>query len=387
MHASELIAVLLSQAPPSDPLLLKEAAIRYLHRQVAFREPRFENLFRSTELPTLDALADVAQDEAHAMVLSAWYTVKEETLSYVDYDDAVRGFKHLYNRELIPYDPQEDGVTHINVYSKGKTRLGQLLSNFAHTPFHHPTYGYFASVEAFWYWYSAWSRFEVKFDALRAIHGFQAKKVGLILREEQLQLKTPLPDAIDFEQQVKTALLAKLEENSELRAMLSSNTLPLIHYYTWGEGQNVKITYPQTNLYIVDYLEKLSRFYKGQAHKLLIFGSRSITELETVKQAYQEANLEAIEIVSGGAPGVDRLVETLALSLQLPCRVFPADWETHKKAAGMIRNGKMVAYCTQGIGIWDGRSKGTLNTIQRLEKKLGHPPYVKVCNDDTQVSG
>ena len=386
MHASELIAVLLSQAPPSYPLLLKEAAIRYLHRQVAFREPRFENLFRSTELPTLDALADVAQDEAHAMVLSAWYTVKEETLRYVDYDDAVRGFKRLYNRDMIPYNPQEDGVTHINVYSKGKTRLGQLLSNFAHTPFHHPTYGYFASVEAFWYWYSAWTRFEVKFDALRATHGFQAKKMGLTLREEQLQLKTPLPAAIDFEQQVKTALLAKLEENVELRNKLSRNTLPLIHYYTWGEGQNVKITYPQTNLYILDYLEKLSRFYKGQAHKLMIFGSRSITELETVKQAYQEANLEAIEIVSGGAPGVDRLVETLALSLQLPCRVFPADWKTYKKAAGMIRNGEMVAYCTQGIGIWDGRSKGTLNTIQRLEKKLGHPAYVKVCNDDTQVS-
>lgn len=387
MHASELIAVLLSQAPPSNPLLLKEAAIRYLHRQVAFREPCFENLFRSTEPPTLDALADVAQDEAHAMVLSAWYTVKEETLRYVDYDDAVRSFKRLYNRDMIPYNPQEDGVTHINVYSKGKTRLGQLLSNFAHTPFHHPTYGYFASVEAFWYWYSAWTRFEVKFDALRATHGFQAKKMGLILREEQLQLKTPLPVAIDFEQQVKTALLAKLEENVELRNKLSRNTLPLIHYYTWGEGQNVKITYPQTNLYILDYLEKLSRFYKGQAHKLLIFGSRSITELETVKQAYQEANLEAIEIVSGGASGVDRLAETLALSLQLPCRVFPADWETHKKAAGMIRNGEMVAYCTEGIGIWDGRSKGTLNTIQRLEKKLGHPPYVKVCNDDTQVPG
>ena len=386
MQAIDLISTLLQQGPHTPPLGLKEAAIRYLHRQVAFREPQFENLFRSTELSSLDALADTVASEAQAMVLSAWQSVLTETLSYVDYEDAVRGFKQLYNHELIPFDPKEDGITHINVYSKGKTHLGRQLSNFAHTPFHHPKYGYFASVEAFWYWYSAWTHFEVKFDALRAIHGFQAKKVGLILRDEQLRQKTPLPDAVDFEQQVKAALLAKLEENAELKAELGSNTLPLIHYYTWGEGEKVKITYPQTNLYIVDYLEKLSRYYKGQAHKLLIFGSRSITDMHHVKEAYQEANLEAIEIVSGGAEGVDALAEQLALSLQLPFRKFKADWKTQGKAAGMIRNGVMVDYCTQGIGIWDGRSKGALNTIQRLEKKLGHRPYVKVVTDATEIS-
>jgi hypothetical protein len=43
--------------------------------------------------------------------------------------------------------PSEDGVTHINVYSRGNTELGRLLSNFAHTPFSHPEFGEFASVE------------------------------------------------------------------------------------------------------------------------------------------------------------------------------------------------------------------------------------------------
>jgi hypothetical protein len=50
--------------------------------------------------------------------------------------------------------PSEDGVTHINVYSRGNTELGRLLSNFAHTPFSHPEFGEFASVEGFWYWLS-----------------------------------------------------------------------------------------------------------------------------------------------------------------------------------------------------------------------------------------
>jgi len=49
-------------------------------------------------------------------------------------------------------DSKMDGVTHINIYSKGKTKLGRLLTNFAHTPFTHAEYGQFASVEGFWYW-------------------------------------------------------------------------------------------------------------------------------------------------------------------------------------------------------------------------------------------
>jgi len=32
-------------------------------------------------------------------------------------------------------NPEEDGITHINIYSKGKTDLGRMLSNFAKLPF------------------------------------------------------------------------------------------------------------------------------------------------------------------------------------------------------------------------------------------------------------
>lgn len=31
-------------------------------------------------------------------------------------------------------NPEEDGITHINIYSKGKTDLGRMLSNFAKFP-------------------------------------------------------------------------------------------------------------------------------------------------------------------------------------------------------------------------------------------------------------
>lgn len=71
-------------------------------------------------------------------------------------------------------NPDEDGITHINVYSKGKTELGQLLSNFAYTPFVHSEYGKFNSIEAFWYYYFT----GCKHDDLKLLYGYKAKEKG-----------------------------------------------------------------------------------------------------------------------------------------------------------------------------------------------------------------
>lgn len=51
------------------------------------------------------------------------------------------------------------------------------------------------------------------------------------------------------------------------------------------------------------------------------------------------------EIVSGGASGVDRGAEQCADRWNLKLTVFPADWSTHGRAAGPIRNRKMAEYC------------------------------------------
>lgn len=67
----------------------------------------------------------------------------------------------------------DDGITHINVYSKGKTELGRLLSNFSHTPF----YGndiLFNSVEGWWQWFTTGK----EYDYLKYLYGFKAKKRG-----------------------------------------------------------------------------------------------------------------------------------------------------------------------------------------------------------------
>ena len=50
----------------------------------------------------------------------------------------------------MDYKPLNDGVDHINIYSRGKTQLGRMLSNFYLSPFNHPVYGGFNTVEGFY---------------------------------------------------------------------------------------------------------------------------------------------------------------------------------------------------------------------------------------------
>lgn len=116
---------------------------------------------------------------------------------------------------MIHLNPLEDGKTHINVYSKGKTEFGRLLSNFAHTPFDCSA-GHFESVEGYWYWILTGD------DRLREMIGFQAKKFGREL---------PLIRNEVTEQDLEIAYRAKLNQTPGLKEMLLNNNLPLVHYY------------------------------------------------------------------------------------------------------------------------------------------------------------
>ena len=47
--------------------------------------------------------------------------------------------------------PMNDGVDHINVYSKGATELGRFLTNMNNIPVN-TKHGRFQSVEGYWHW-------------------------------------------------------------------------------------------------------------------------------------------------------------------------------------------------------------------------------------------
>jgi len=111
--------------------------------------------------------------------------------------------------------------------------------------------------------------------------------------------------------------------------------------------------------------------------KTIIAGSRNITELKYVEEAIVESGFTITEIVSGGAKGIDSLGEYYGTKHKIPIKKFPANWKLHGKKAGPIRNEEMAKYAEALIAIWDGKSTGTRDMINRAIKK-GFKVYVKM---------
>lgn len=119
-----------------------------------------------------------------------------------------------------------DGIDYINVYSRGKTSIGRWLSNFAYSPFQHPVYGKFNSVEGFWYWNLA-EAIEER-ERLRNLSGYSAKCYGKGL------VRVGDPDSDEFKRSVFEALTAKMNAHTKRKQEFLSTTLPLTHYYEYN---------------------------------------------------------------------------------------------------------------------------------------------------------
>lgn len=259
------------------------------------------------------------------------------------------------------YDPKQDGVDHINVYSKGNTSLGKALSNFASIGFTHPEHGRFESVEGFWYWIAT----GMIHNQLRALTGFSAKQFGKTL--ERI-------DHPDFKREIKSALFYKVEQNQKLFDALKQSTLPFTHYYYYGSVDNCKVNTVKDVEWIIEYLELIRKHAKGEAQKVVIAGSRGYDNVELVRKALKDSKYNPVLGISGGASGIDKLGELVFEELNIPVRKFIPDWDGLGKPAGMIRNKAMADYADAVIAIWDGKSKGTKQMITYSSQKC--PTFV-----------
>ena len=103
--------------------------------------------------------------------------------------------------------------------------------------------------------------------------------------------------------------------------------------------------------------------------QVIIAGGRDYHNYETLLEAIAASQFDITTVVSGGAKGVDALGERYADEMNKTLNVFEADWETHGRAAGPIRNRKMSENAEALIAIWDGQSRGTKNMIETATKK------------------
>lgn len=72
------------------------------------------------------------------------------------------------------------------------------------------------------------------------------------------------------------------------------------------------------------------------------------------------------EVVSGGAFGVDASGESWAAYNSIPVQRFPADWQTHGRAAGPIRNKQMAEY-SDAVALFKG-GRGTQSMYNEAKR-------------------
>ena len=82
-----------------------------------------------------------------------------------------------------------------------------------------------------------------------------------------------------------------------------------------------------------------------------------------IKEGYE------IKIVSGTANGADKLGERYAKEKGYEVLQFPADWDTHGRSAGYIRNKQMAENADTCICFWNGVSNGTKWMIEIAKEK------------------
>lgn len=109
--------------------------------------------------------------------------------------------------------------------------------------------------------------------------------------------------------------------------------------------------------------------------KVIIAGSRGITDYTALQSAIFQSDFSISEVVSGCARGPDTLGERWAIEHSIPVHKFPADWGRFGRAAGMYRNAEMASYADAAIILWDGESRGTLDMIDKM-RRLGKPVEV-----------
>lgn len=102
----------------------------------------------------------------------------------------------------------------------------------------------------------------------------------------------------------------------------------------------------------------------------------ALDELAQPGQRAIDVMRDQVEIIQGGARGADALGKRFAEKYGLQTRVFKADWDTHGKKAGMLRNVQMAEQSTDLVAFWDQQSRGTKNMLQEARKRNLHVTMV-----------
>ena len=96
--------------------------------------------------------------------------------------------------------------------------------------------------------------------------------------------------------------------------------------------------------------------------RVAIVGSRGFKVLERVEE-YVRWLPDGTVVISGGAYGVDQAAARAARARGLEVVEILPQWGKYGRFAALHRNGEIAAACDRMVAFWDGKSRGTWDSI------------------------
>lgn len=108
--------------------------------------------------------------------------------------------------------------------------------------------------------------------------------------------------------------------------------------------------------------------------RLLVCGGRNFSNEEEVFKALDQINAKTPVslLIQGGAKGADMLARAWALSSDIACDTYPAEWAKHGPAAGPIRNQAMIDDGKPDLVVAFSGGRGTADMVRRAKLACLH---------------
>lgn len=105
------------------------------------------------------------------------------------------------------------------------------------------------------------------------------------------------------------------------------------------------------------------------ARRVLVCGGRDYDDAERLNEIFDASHsFNPIScLIHGAARGADQLAADWALSRDVLCLAYPADWAREGRAAGPIRNQKMIEFGKPDVVVAFPGGRGTADMIRRAE--------------------
>lgn len=146
------------------------------------------------------------------------------------------------------------------------------------------------------------------------------------------------------------------------------------------EARDHGVIWKEDFLYVPDTNTCLGFSKEDPRTRVLVCGGREygehpqdwptlLTALNGVAYGLDMIGLGPVAFMQGDYPtGADRLARVWAQQMGIPCRGFPADWDTHGKAAGPIRNSQMLSEGKPHLVIPFAGGDGTADMVKKARK-------------------